>query len=281
MFFFKKKKPEVPTLVEPTVGSSLARQQSWPNVMPAPVKPAALCWQYALDGTPPQASFREGPIVGQDRFVYVTQGSADNPPLALVNMPQRVEIWELSRDATPAFLRKRSVQFDPKQDDWINMHLTEIACLPKDRLLLQMGHSGGTTLHIYDVAANSCTTLSAPQTLSIVPEKQFQSAQTFIDSTYKMFDLLLVEPQQMLVLFNTGRLRVSADVYYGAPSFIYAFTPRHPDGVKVMQLGADDGIVDRWMTLDKTLWLSTQDFRDPKQRKSSTFSLDLHTVLGD
>ena len=65
------------------------------------------------------------------------------------------------------------------------------------------------------------------------------------------------------------------------PSYIYAFTPRHPQGVKVLQLGADEGIVERWMTVDNTLWLSTQDFRDPKHRKSFAFSLDLHKVLAD
>jgi hypothetical protein len=281
MFFFKKKKPEAPTLVEPAVGSSLVRQQSWPDARPAPVKAAAICWEYALDGTPPQASFRKGPIFGQDRFVYVTQGSADNPPLALVNMPQRVEIWELSRDATPVFLRKRNLQFDPRQADWLNMHISEIACLPKDRLLLHMAHSDGYTLYVYNVAANSCQKLSDVQSLGVTPENLLQNEETFINSVYKAFDLLLVDPHQMLVLFNTGSLRVAADLYYGAPSHIYAFTPRNPDGVKVLQLGAEDGIVGRWMTLDKTMWLSTQDFRDPKHRKSFAFSLDLHNVLGD
>jgi hypothetical protein len=281
MFFFKKKKPEVPTQVEPAVGGSLVKQQSWPSTQPAPIEPAVTCREYALDGTPPQASFREGPIFGQDQFVYVTQGSTDNPPLALVNTARSVEIWELSRDPKPEFLRKRNVQFDPKQGSWLNMGLQEIACLPKDRLLLHVSHSDGFALYVYDIAANSCKILSAVQTLSVVPEKLFQSAQTFINSTFKMFDLLLVDPHQMLVLYNTGSLRVSAEVYYGAPSYIYAFTPRHPDGVKVLQLGANEGIVDRWMTLDKTLWLSTQDYRDPKQRKSFAFSLDLHNVLGD
>jgi len=281
MFFFKKKKPEVPTLVEPAVGRSLARQPSWPNAKPVPVEPAVTCSAYAVVGTPPQATFRDSPVYGQDQIAFVTQASADNPPLALVNTPQSVEIWELSRDATPVFVRKRDVRFDPKQGNWLNLSLLEIACLPKDRLLLHLAHSEGFNLCVYDIAANSCQPLGTVQSLSVVPEKLFQSGQTFIESVHKMFDLLLVDPQTMLVLFNTGRLRVSAEVYYGAPSYIYAFTPRHPEGVKVLQLGTDDGIVDRWMTIDKTLWLSTQDFRDPKHRKSFAFSLDLHNVLGD
>jgi hypothetical protein len=68
--------------------------------------------------------------------------------------------------------------------------------------------------------------------------------------------------------------RLAAEVYYATPGHIYAFSPQHPQGAEVLRLSAADGVVESWLTHEKTLWLATQDFRDRKHIKSHA-SLDL------
>lgn len=199
MFFLKKKKVEVPTMVGPAVGASLLRNGPFPEVQPTALEPMAECVAQAVDGKPPQAAFRDSPIVGQDQLAFVTQGSAAAPPLAFVNVLPRIEVWELAPDGSRAFVRKRQVRFDPKQDDWVLHQISEIACLPKDRVLLSISHGDGTSLYVYDIAANSCTKLGAVTALGMVPEKLFQNSQHLTDPQIVRAGLLGRDPVQRIV----------------------------------------------------------------------------------
>jgi hypothetical protein len=155
--------------------------------------------------------------------------------------------------------------------------VTEIAYLPNDRLLLAVEHHTPVRygLYIYDIAANSCSKLSDVSSFGFTPQRRLESEQAFFESQGKMFDLLVVSPEEMLVLFYSGEQRLAAEVYYATPGHIYAFSAQHPQGAEVLRLSAADGVVEGWLTHEKTLWLATQDFRDRKNIKSYAMSLDL------
>lgn len=280
MFFFKKNKSDE-TSVGPAVGAQLVKQAAFPEVPALPVKPAVMATTRIVKGVPPQIAFVNEQVPGETDIGFVVEGTAQRPPLALVNVQYRFEIWELEDAAKPVFARKRDVQIDPKQEDWVDFSILEIACLPNEHLLLAVEHHTPVRfgLYIYDIAANSCSKLSDVTTLGITPPTLFQSIDTFVASQFKLFSLLVVSPEEMLVLFYTGRQRLAADVYYSTPGHIYAFSSAHPQGVPVLQLSAADGVVERWQTNDNTLWLATQDFRDRKQPKSYVMSLDIRKLF--
>lgn len=280
MFFLKKKKPEI-TRIGPAIGASLVKQSQFPASHAEPVKPAVMCTLRGTTGAPPDVTFVDEYMPGQNKAAFLLEGTANQPPLAIVNVEYHIEVWETSGGTVPKFERKRAVQFDAKQDEWVIFGVMEVACLPGGRLLLAIEHHSPIkrALYVYDPVSNACTKLSDVTSLGITPEKRFQSADTFVDSQFKLFDALFASPDEVLVLFYTGEIRLAAEVYYNTPGRIYAFTPQHPEGVDVMQLSADDGVVDSWMVQAKTLWLATQDFRDRKHTKSYVFSLDLQKLL--
>jgi hypothetical protein len=276
MFFFKKSKPDV-TSVGAAVGVPLVKHAKFTDVQPAPVRPAVRANARFLRGVPPQATFADEQVPGETEIAFIVEGTATHPPLAVVRARHRAEIWELEDAEKPVFARKRDLRIDPKQDDWVIFLITEIACLPNDRLLLAVKHHAPVRfgLYIYDIAANSCTKLSDIAPLGFTPQRRLETEQGLYESLSKTFDLLVVSPEEMLVLFYSGEQRLAAEVYYGTPGHVYAFSPQHPQGAEVLRLSAADGVVESWLAHEKTLWLATQDFRDRKHIKSYAMSLDL------
>lgn len=275
--FFLKKKTDTPTLVGQDVRSELVRQAQFPDIRPAPVEPVGTCIAQAVIGVPPEASFRDSPVSGVDQIAFITEGAASVPALALLNISNRVEVWELGPSRT--FAQKRRVQFDAKQGDWVVYHISEIARLPNDRLLLSIGHGDGASLYVYDIASNQSTKLAKVTPLGVVPEQLLESAASFIKAQLQRVDVLFVDARQALVLFYTGEVRLAAEIYYMTPAHIMLFNAKYPQGTEVLQLGADDGVIQRWTVLQNTLFLATQDYRDRKNAKSYTMSLDLRNVL--
>jgi hypothetical protein len=206
MFSFKKGKPDV-TSVGAAVGVPLVKHAKFTDVQPAPVRPAVVASARFLRGVPPQATFADEQVPGETEIALIVEGTATHPPLAVVRAQYRAEIWELEDAAKPVFARKRELRIDPKQDDWVTFLIAEIACLPNDRLLLAVEHHTPVRygLYVYDIAANSCTKLSDIASFGFTPQRRLESEQAFYESLSKMFDLLVVSPEEMLVLFYSGQ----------------------------------------------------------------------------
>lgn len=271
MFSFFRNKDSVPTVVDPTVGAQLVRQSAFPATPPAVIEPAVTCAQRAVRGIPPQASLVDEAVPGVTTTAYVIDATSAHPPLALVNISgaaARVELWELSPDTAPTFVRQRSVRLDPEQDQWASFLLADVACMPGGRLLLAVFYYAPQVkqaLFLYDIATDSYTKIAG-----VVP---------FADNRRQFFDLQFTAPDQALLLYYTAATRIAPEVYYNAPAHLRVFTSQQPHGREVLKLGAADGTVERWAIIDRTVWLQTQDFRERKQPKAFIWSLDLRSLL--
>jgi hypothetical protein len=280
MFFLKKSKPDV-TSVGAAVGAPLVKHAKFTDLRPAPVRPAVMATTRVISGAPPNVAWADAHVPAENKLAFIVEGTARHPPIAVANVERRAEFWELEDAEKPTFARKRAVRIDPKQDDWVMFSILEIACLPNDQLLLAVKHHSPVRfgLYIYDIAANSCAKLSDVSPLGFTPQRRLETEQGFYESLSKLFDLLVVSPDEMLVLFYSGQQRLAAEVYYSTPGHIYAFSPKHRQPAEVLRLSAADGVVESWLTHENTLWLATQDFRDRKHIKSYAMSLDLGTLF--
>jgi hypothetical protein len=268
---FKKKGPAAAvTTVHPDVGAPLVRQSTFPAApSSAEVRPPR---ELALKGDPPQASFVDDPIPEETTPAYIIDASAAHPPLAVVNVRSgqpRIEIWEVTSAGKPAFVRKRAGRLDPQQDSWTIFFHSGVAELPANRLLLGVYYYAPQVkeaLYVYDTVKDSYAKIA-----NVEPHNTFDRQ--------KFFEARAVAPNAVIVQYFTGRIRLAPEVYYNTPSHLRLFSPRYPDGVDVLRLSADDGSIERWAVIDKTLWVMSSDQRQRNKPKNFIWSLNLGNVL--
>lgn len=271
---FKGKAAKLPSVVAPELGVMLKREAAFPANPPGlPIPDYNHCTPVRVAGVPPQASFTgtEGDEATFSGFRVAAH--AGQPPLALVNisgLKSRLEIWELSTDATPKFTRQRPLQIDPAQANWGASRALDVACLPGDRLAIGLYYANPRTQHaifVYDIAANAFHKIgdAVLDSSTGVPERSFETWP--------------VTPDSAMVLWHSGEVRVKAEVYVREHDHLLLFSPRHPQGLEVLSLGLDDGNIERWAMVGQTLWLETVDARNIAKPASFVWSLDLAKAL--
>lgn len=270
-FFKDKGAAKSVTSVPAEVGAPLVRQQAFSSKPPtAGAAPAPK--RLALDGVPPQASLLEQPIAGQTTTAFLVEGARGHPPLALVNISgaqAHIELWELGTDDKPVFLHKRNVRLDPAQESWNAHLLADVAYLPAGRLLVAVFYYAPQVkqaLFLYDIGADSFTRIATVTPYNTIDQEKFFEAQR-------------VAPEAVMVQYFTGSIRLAPEVYYNTPSHLRLFTPQHPQGLDVLQIGAADGGIERWAVIDKTLWIKSRDPRERGRPKDFVWSLNLEKVL--
>lgn len=271
---FKGKAAKLPSIVAPELGAALKREAAFPARSPALPMPAYdQCTPVRVAGVPPQASFTGAEGEEATFSGFRVAAHAGQPPLALVNisdLQSRLEIWDLSSDATPTFTHQRPLQIDPSQTSWGASRALDVACLPGDHLAIGLYYANPRTRHaifVYDIAANAFHKIgdAVLDSSSGVPERSFETWP--------------VTPDSAMVLWHSGDVRVKAEVYVRERDHLLLFSPHHPQGLEVLSLGLDDGNVERWAMVGKTLWLETVDARNITKPATFVWSLDLAKAL--
>jgi hypothetical protein len=271
---FKGKAVKLTSTVAPELGVTLKREAAFPAS--APALPAAAydhCTPVRVAGAPPRSRFT-GTDADEATFSgFRVAAHAGQPPLALVNisdLQSRLEIWELSADAMPGFIRQRTLQIDPAQKTWGASRALDVACLPGDRLAIGLYYANPRTQHalyVYDIPGNAFRKVgdAVLDSSSGAPERTFETWPVTRDSA--------------MVLWHSGELRVKAEVYVRERDHLLLFSPRHPQGLEVLALGLDDGNVERWAMVGQRLWLETVDARNIEKPVAFVWSLDLAKAL--
>jgi hypothetical protein len=271
---FKGKAAKLASTVAPEVGAALKREAAFPaQVPPLPAADYDHCKPLRIAGTPPQAKFVGEDFDGKTVSGYRVGAHAGKPPLALVNvsgLQSHLEIWELASDADPRFTHQRSLQLDPQQATWAATRALDAACLPGDRLAIGLFYANPRTQHAlltYDIAANTFRKIgdAVPDSSGGAPDRLFETWPVTRDAA--------------MVLWHSGEVRVKAEVYVRERDHLLLFSPRFPQGLEVLNLGLDDGNVERWAMVGRTLWLETVDARRIEKPAAFVWSLDLSKVL--
>lgn len=273
---FKSRKAPVLSRVAPEVGAPLVRQSAFPERVDELFDARGFgdCWEVAIEGRPPAATFVEDFAPGESVLGYRIGARDGVPPLALFDVEYGFEVWELDDDGD-LFVKARSVQLVEPPESWFMFHLVGGACLPGRRLALAVNYLESkphtppkTALYVYD------TRLQQFRLLAPRIEADFSEG-----LPYSYFQLLAVGPSTALLHYGTDWVRVAAETYANSRDHLVLFSPRHPQGLKVLDLSLDDGNVRRWGTVGKTLWLETEDIRPRGQPARFVWSLDLSRVL--
>jgi len=269
--FGSKKNTKTVTKVHPDVGAVLVREPAFPSSIPTPpAENNGTCTADAVEGRPPDAHFVKTFIDGQNAAAWKVEGMSGQPPLAVVNVSKdfKFEIWELGPDGRQTFVRRRNAMLDPAQASWVGFYASGVSCLPGKQLLISAkvyAPSVKSFLYRYDVAQDRFTTISP--------------IERHVRDLDKYFETLVVSPDTKLVLYYTDNVRLAPEIYTNAQQHLLLFSPRHPQGLEVLNIGNDDGSVVRWAVVGKTLWLDTLDSRKRDEPVQFVWSLDLSKVL--
>jgi hypothetical protein len=263
---------KVSSTVASEVGAALQRQTALPQQMPpAPVSGVAPCQLAHIRGDFPAPQWVAEEVIGETRRVFRIPGAAGNPPLAILagsEAKKQVQVWELSTDKVPRFVKQRQAQLDPEQPGWTMSYPVAVSCLPGHQVALAVGfHTPRKRdgLFVYNVASNQFRRIDL-----IEPERSN-------GPPFTSFEVLAASPDATLVLYHTEAIRISADNFAYQFDHVLLFSPRFPNGLEVVKLAADDGNVRAWAMAGKTLWLQSQDKR--KKVQDFIWSLDLSKVL--
>lgn len=271
---FKPRVAPLPSVVATELGVKLKRETVFPAHPPALPQPGYdHCAPVRVRGVPPHASFTGDGGDEATSSGFRVAAHAGQPALALVNISDlisRLEIWELSAEATPAFTRQRMALMDPAQASWGAWRALDVACLPGDRLAIGLYYANPHTQHalfVYDITTQAFHKIG-PAVLDSstgVPERSFETWPVSAGSA--------------MVLWHSGEVRVKAEVYVREHDHLMLFSPRHPQGIEVLSLGLDDGNIVRRAMVGQTLWIETVDARALDKPAHFVWSLDLTQAL--
>lgn len=269
--WFKSKPAAVASVVAPEVGTALKAESVFPAAPPPlPLASYNACTPVGVMGRPPQARFLAEAVDGESSSGFRVSSAAGAPPLALVNVQAEtpaLEIWQLESDARPNFVKKIEAQIDPAQPRWKGVVVMDGACLPGRQMVLGISYNDPAAreaLFWYDIAANRFRALGR-----IEPD----SSQ---GPPFRYFETWPAARDAALVLYRTEPLRLKAEVYVTRFNHLLLVSPRFPQGLALLKLSLDDGNVQRWAMVGKTLWLQTLDRRNGA---AFVWSLDISRVL--
>lgn len=274
---FSRKPKKTVTVVDPSLQAKLEAVQS----VPAAARPSA---RAACTVT---AMRVEGPrLVGDDLSKYAFKRSKldlafgetafvveglSGGPLAVANFFVEAESTYRLRivrvDKTDTRPTQMVTAAQPVAESTLSV-ASQVACVSDSRLLIglrydQQGQQ--RALYTYDVAASRYEKVA-----DVTGEGQNLS---------KLFEVQHVSPDTALVLHYSDLVRKSADNYHNYYNHVLLFSPQHPNGRELLKLGIDDGNVESWALENGVLYLRTVDARDPANRRTAMWSLDLGKVI--
>lgn len=270
LFGKKAKEAKAATTVAPEVGATLQAQTTPPAASGA-AKPAFPACELAhVQGVPPNATWAARETNGQTRRAFRVPASAKAPALALLSSAgedEQLQVWELSSDKDPRFVRQRSVALDPGQKDWFAVYPLAVTCLPANQAAVVVSYNDPRpreNLYVYDTVAGSFRSLGR-----VAPDRTHGPPYVYTES-------LALTPDAMLLLYYTDEVRLGAEDYAPQYNRIVLFSPRYRQGLEILKLHIDDGNVRGWVATGKRLWLETEDKRS---NRKFLWSLDLDNVL--
>jgi hypothetical protein len=275
MFGFLKGSKEAPAAsrVAPEVGAVLVRASAFPAAAGTAAAVAfGDCGEAAVRGQPPAAAIVDRFVPGESVLGYRVGAQGGVPALVFFDVPgrqPRFEIWELGPGAAPAFVKARPVQLGEAQARWAGFNLAATSCLPGGRLALAVHYADPgpkDALYLYDTAAQQFRLLGR-----IEPDAS--------RLPLRYFDVLPAGADAALLRYGSDGVRVAAETYARGREHLLLFSPRHPQGLEVLDLALADGNVRRWGLVGKTLWLETEDIRARGKPNGFVWSLDLSRVL--
>lgn len=275
MFGLFKRGKDTPTAsrVAPEVGAPLVRQTAFPGAAgPAPGAAFADCREAAVRGQAAAAVIVETFVPGESVLGWRVGARGGVPPLVFFDVPgrqPRFELWELGAGALPGVTRQRSVQLGEGQARWSGFNLAAAGCLPGGRIALAVHHGDPTPkdgLFVYDAATQQFRALGRIAVdVSRLPPRYFEVMAASADAA--------------LLRYGSDNQRLAAERYARGREHLLLYSPRHPDGLEVLDLALADGNVRRWGLVGRTLWLETADPRVGGEKGSFVWSLDLARVL--
>jgi hypothetical protein len=227
-----------------------------------------------IRGTPADPSWDDKFVEGESQVVYVVPASLSGVALAFVagfETRNIFEVWEISKDSQPKFIKKRTVQADPKQSSWVLGFPQTVTTLPSKQILLAIKYHDPqpkTGLYHYDPTTNIFTKIDV-----IEPDADLTRL-PFVN-----FEVLQSSPETMLIFYHTDAIYQGLnkkDVY--GYEHVRFFSAKYPQGFEILKLGLDDGNIDAWGMKDKNLWLKTSDRRN-KDPKAFIWSLNLEKLF--
>ncbi|WP_293371022.1 hypothetical protein [Nevskia sp.] len=269
--FFRGSKPSrTTTEIAAEVGAVLAAASPFPaHAALPPTGEFGSCRKLAIDGVPPAAKLLDEPIRGQTAKAYRVDGVTGQPPLVLANIRgdnPRIDMWELGDG--DRFAVQRPLLLEAAQPNWVGFLMRDLACLPQRRLLLSVSYTEPEpreALYVYDIAGETFTKLGR-----VAPDPRY---------LHHFFEVQPIAADSAITLYFSDVRRLGPERYVNQYNHLRLHSPRFPQGLALLKLGLDDGNIERWTIVDKTLWLDTVDARDPRQPKRFTWSLDLSKVL--
>ncbi len=271
---FKRKMPRLPSTVAPRVRATLNERGAMPRSEGQAQD--TLCSTARVDGMPPSGRFVPSEFDGVTHSALRVRSAPGLPALGIVNVGAgigRPLFWELASNADPAFVREMPVMVDPSKGKWITGRAIQAAVLPGNLLAVGLAYFSGDsyqTVMLLDRVTHEARNLG-DVTYGGAASDTVGGSSSLIDTRFAGVD-------RTLLMFHTGEMWLRDAHYAREYDHIVVFSPTHPQGLEVLELGIDDGNVAEWRVKDKVLWLTTLDPRLEKPKKRF-WSLDLSRVL--
>jgi hypothetical protein len=263
-------KAKFPSLVNPAVGATLAREPAFPvEPFHPPMAAYGALHRVSLTAAPAQGRIAAAPSDEPPAEAWLSSAAG---AAALVNVyvpKRRVQLWRVDPADRTRLVDQRPLAFDARQDRWLLYSAGEAMALPAGRVLFDLNYDDPAPhdrLCVIDLASGAVKSFN-----DIEPDWPAGLPFHFIDS-------LQLTPDAVLVAYRTDKVRLGSQRYINRFDHLLLFSPRHPDGLEVARIGIDDGNVRDWRFSDGKLWLQSSDDRGDTPR-SFNWSLDLRRVL--
>jgi hypothetical protein len=234
----------------------------------APVTLNATCRAADRDGSAPAAGTELTTVEpGKGRAPVFVARAPGQPALAFVVVSAsspRFEIWELSADDAPRFVKRRDFTLEAAQAKWTSFLVRQVGCVGDSRLVVAVSAFTPRPAHFlytYDIATNAFHAHGA-----INPNT---------GNYDEFFRIVPVSENSSVTIHHTGRTRIKAEVYYNEFDHLLFHSARHSAGVEFLKLGSADGSVQRAAAAENTLWLQTREVFDPAKPVDHVWSIDL------
>lgn len=256
-----------PTRVSDQVGAELVAVDTLP-AQPASEETETLCHQVSLDGLPPDAELAQASRGDPANAGFVIRAAEGEAGILLLNSDGGVEAWDLTADDKIIAGSQRGLSIAPDQSSWIAYSIAQVGCLFGAQVAVAVSHHNPRPSH--SLYRMDMTNLEF---------ERIADAEVDTRDIDRYFSVVHPGQDLALLLRYSDRQRKSAEIYHNHINHLALFSPEHPNGLELLQLGIDQGNIERFFVQGKTLYLQTVDARDSKQPKRFNWSLDLSRVL--
>ena len=268
---FGKQKPEpTQTEIHLSVGAKLKPETSFPEPRASKAPASTIsCEKLHIQGTRPNAKLASADHIPVREMAVLINGISDSDPVALMNIKDKpgFDFWRVNKDREiTQKLPMPELYFG--EGEWVQYYFHDVACLANRQLLIGVAYHTPKpkfALYRFDITTSKLY--------------EIEKAEPHTRNLDQIFEHLAIDGANSLVRYYSDKVRKSAEIYHNYYNHIRLFSTSHPEGLKVLKLGIDQGNIQDWMLRDKTLYLHTQDNRDNTSPKNMFWSLDLSKVL--